>query len=402
MYLLKAAKVILGFPGDVINNGAVLVDGDKIIAAGEYNQISFLKDDRTKEIDLEDATLMPGLIDAHVHLGFDGSTNPVKEMMESTDHQLLAQMIYNAKLLLRSGVTTARELGARNYLDIVVKEAIEKGIAEGPSLLVSNRPITTTGGHCWYMGCECDNATEVRKAVREHAKAGADLIKIMATGGALTKGSSPWEARFTLEEMQAATNEAHTLGLKVASHAHGTPGIETSIEAGVDTIEHCSWFTENGIQYDEEQARKLIEKNIYVCPTTNISWKIDQRRITERIPQLKRMHEMGVKFIFGTDAGIPHVTHDKYVDGLEILTYTGMTNGEILESATSLAAEALGVSEITGSIQAGKRADLIAIEGDPLTDLAVLRNIRFVMSKGKIPSFVYGLAATKQALGNQI
>lgn len=393
----------MGFPGETIENGAVLVKGDSIIAVGEYEEVVLLKDTTTEIIDLADATLMPGLIDAHVHLGFDGSKDPVAAMRNATDHQLLTQMIYNAKTLLQSGVTTARELGARSYLDLVVKEAIEKGFAEGPSLLVSNRPITTTGGHCWYMGCECDDAIQVRKAVREHAKAGADLIKIMATGGALTKGSSPWEARFTLEEMLAATDEAHKLGLKVASHAHGTPGIKTSIEAAVDTIEHCSWFTENGIQYDEELTRRLVEKGIYVCPTTNISWKIDRKRITERIPQLKRMHEMGVKFIVGTDAGIPHVTHDKYVDGLEVLQYTGMTNVEILESATSLAAEALGISDVTGTIQIGKRADLIAIKGDPLSDLAVLRNIRFIMGKGKIPSFIYGLAsAPKEYLKNQI
>src|SRR5690606_31952056 len=149
-----------------------------------------------------------------------------------------------------------------------------------------------------------------------------ELIKIMATGGAITKGTKPWKARFSLEEMQTATDEAHNLGLKITAHANGTTAIGHSIEAGVDTIEHCTKFAENGIQYDEKLTEQLVEKGIYVCPTTNISWKLDRRRITERMPQLKKMYEAGVKFIAGTDAGIPQVTHDKYVDGLEVLTYT--------------------------------------------------------------------------------
>lgn len=395
MYIIKAHKIVTGFPGNTISNGIIVVDSGQIKAVEKDDQLNqWLSSDNKSDvevIDLGDVTVMPGLIDAHVHLGFNGGLDPVGRMKSRTNDQLLMEMIYNARLLLRSGVTTARELGARDFLDLVVREGVEEGFVEGPNLVVSNRPITTTGGHCWYMGCECDNETEIRKAVRKHAKAGADLIKIMSTGGAITKGTFPWQARFSLKEIKAATEESHALGLKVASHAHGVEGIRNSVEADVDTIEHCSWFTQDGTEYNEELVTKIIEKGIFICPTTNISWKIDTKRITERIPQLKMMYERGVKFIMGTDAGIPHVTHDKYVDGLEVLAHTGMSNEELLEASTSLAAEALGVNEITGTLEVGKNADLIAVKGNPFEDLDALRHLTFVMRKGNIPSFVNGL-----------
>src|SRR5699024_6047281 len=273
------------------------------------------------------------------------------------------KMISNSETLLRSGVTTARELGARGFLDLEVKKSIESEDIEGPNLLISNRPITTTGGHCWFMGCECDDKTSIKKAVRNHVKKGADWIKIMATGGGHTKGTSQWLPQFTFEEMRTAVNETHYLNRKIAAHAHGTKGIKDIVNAGVDTIEHCSWLGESDVNYDENIANEIVKKNIYVCPTTNVKWKLSKKRRDERMPQLRLMKKAGVKFIIGTDAGIATVPHNRYVDAMVVLQDTGMNNEEIIKSATLLAAEGLGINKETGSLEIGKRADIIAVKG---------------------------------------
>jgi imidazolonepropionase-like amidohydrolase len=388
-YLLRADKVLTGKRGEFIDKGAVLVEGEKIVRVGTQQEIGEAKEPGVKVLDFRDCTLMPGMIDAHVHLGFDGSEDPVAHMKAADDRQLLVTMLHNARLLLKSGVTTARELGARGFLDLAVRDAIHAGLALGPNLLVSNRPITSTGGHCWFMGCECDSVTDVKRAVRTHVKAGADLIKVMLTGGFMTKGSAPWYCQFSLDEMKAAAYEAHRLDKKISVHAHGTVGIDYAVEADVDTIEHCSWVMPgNRIHYKEETALRIAEKGIYVCLTTNVAWgrfAMSQ----ERFDAIRRMRELGVKFIAGTDAGINLVPHDKYVAGLEVMQKFGMTNEEIIESATILAAEGCGIDHLTGSLEPDKQADIIAVQGDPLADLSALWNVKFVMRKGTIPDFSF-------------
>lgn len=387
-YLLKSDHVITGVPGEVIRKGAVLVDRDKIVQIGSQTEMGLYDRPDVNVLDFKESTLMPGMIDCHVHLGFDGSADPVGHMKAADDRQLLVTMLYNARQLLRAGVTTARELGARGYLDLVVKEAIETGQAAGPNLLVSNRPITTTGGHCWFMGCECDDTTSIKRAVRDHAKAGADLIKIMLTGGFMTKGSAPWYCQFSLEEVQAAAYEAHRLDKKISVHAHGTQGIKYAVEAQVDTIEHCSWVSSfNTYDYSRETAEQIVDQNIYVCLTTNVLWGTI-RDAEGRFERIRDMRRLGMKFIAGTDAGINNTPHDKYVAGLEVFKHFGMTNEEIIESATILAAEACGIKEIAGSLEAGKRADIIAVKGDPLVDISSLWNVEWVMRGGKVPDLV--------------
>lgn len=384
MYLLKAGLVLTGKRDDAMENGAVMVDGDEIIAIGSQEELTPPPGVVAEVIDLRQMTLMPGMIDCHVHLGFDASDDPVSQMKKDTDQQLLLRMEHHARLLLQAGVTTARDMGARGYLDIAIKEAIEGCYAEGPHLLVSNRPITTTGGHCWFMGCECDDHVSVRKAVREHLKAGADWIKIMASGGMMTKGSAPFFCQFDEHELQAAVDEAHRVGRKIASHSHGTEGIRNSVEAGVDTIEHCSWMTRDGYQFDDRTAELMCEKGIYVCSTTSVAWKRAGERMESRYRMARRMREIGVKFVAGTDAGIDLVPFDGYAEGLEVLSDFGMTNAELIEAATSLAANACGIENETGTLDVGKRADIISVRGNPMDDLDALRRIALVMKSGKV------------------
>jgi imidazolonepropionase-like amidohydrolase len=384
VYLLKAGLLLTGKLNDVLQNAAVMVDGDKIVEIGRQEELAAPSGAAVEIIDLQHMALMPGMIDCHVHLGFDASADPVSRMKEDSDQQLLLRMGHNARKLLQAGVTTARDMGARGYLDIAIKEAIEGGYAEGPHLLVSNRPITTTGGHCWFMGCECDDRISVRKAAREHLKAGADWIKIMASGGMMTRGSAPFVCQYDAIELQAASDEAHRVGKKIASHAHSLEGIRNSVEAGVDTIEHCSWMTRDGYRFDERTAELICEKGIYVCSTISAAWKRYRSVMEQRHHVVRRMREIGLKFVAGTDAGIDLVPFEAYVDGLEMMSELGMTNGEIIEAATLLAADACGVLHTTGTLDVGKRADIIAVQGNPVDDLGALRKIALVMKSGKI------------------
>jgi len=387
MYLLKADKILTGNGNEVIKDGFILVKNEKIIDIGNKYNLKYSEKKGLKEINLKGLTIMPGLIDCHVHLGLDGSKNPVENMKNSDDDTLFSLMIENAARLLKTGVTTVRDLGARSFLDVKLKSLISKNVIDGPNLIISNRPITSVHGHCWFMGGECKDTKDIKEMIQYHATKGADWIKIMATGGGLTEGTAMWDNQFSRDELEFAVHETHNLGKKIAAHAHGTSGINNVVDAGVDTIEHCSWFEDNNIKYDSNITQKIIEKNIYVCPTVNVKWESVVGRMEQRMPQLQEMKKKGVKFIAGTDSGITNVPHDAYVAGLETMKKIGMTNKEIIESATILAAEGLGIDKITGSLETGKLADIIAVKGDPYHDLSNLNNIKWVMSSGKIPRF---------------
>lgn len=391
--VFSADQVLIG-TGEVVRGGAVAVDGSSISAVGTLEELSGLETVRHAQ-HIAGGTLLPGLIDSHVHLGFDGSDAPVAHMMAWSDEQLLAVMFRSARDLLSAGVTTARDLGARGHLAVAVQEAIEQGVLDGPRLVIANQPITPTGGHCWFMGGEVDGAVEIVKAVRERHKSGAQFVKVMATGGFMTHGSAPWHAQFTLEEMKALVDEARRVDMRVAAHAHGAPGIRNAVQAGVDTIEHCSWATRDGVDMDEEIVRQIAARQIYVCPTTNVSMvKPSPHSLSgalippglreARQERLRTMYELGVQFIAGTDSGIDRVPHGDYAYGLEGLALSGMPLAEVITAATERAAVALGVSEVTGTLEVGKAADLIGVAGDPLTDISTLRRPTLVVARGRV------------------
>jgi imidazolonepropionase-like amidohydrolase len=394
MATLFAARHVYVGNGSVIDDGAVLVNGSTITAVGSKEELaSHASIART--YDFGGGSIMPGMIDSHVHLGFDGSEAPVEHMKAWSDEMLLAVMFRSAKELLFAGVTTARELGARGHLALVVQEAVDRGVLDGPRLVVANEPITPTGGHCWFMNGEVDGELEIIKAVRERHKAGAQYVKVMATGGFMTHGSAPWHAQFSRDEMRVLVAEARRVDMRVAAHAHGTPGIINAVEAGVDTIEHCSWATREGTNLDTEIVSRIAERGIYVCATTNVRMvkpeigSLSGRTIPAgvmdaRRERLQMMYKMGVAFIAGTDSGIDLVPHGAYAYGLEGLAESGMPNSEIIVAATQRAAEALGVVAITGTLEAGKEADLIGLAGDPNIDLTTLRSPECVVARGKV------------------
>ena len=380
--VLTASRVMTG--DETVTDGAVVMVDRTVDWVGPVSGLpaGYLPLPRA---DYPGSTIMPGLIDSHVHLAFDGGPNPAARMRAETGEQQLMLMLRSARELLGVGVTTARDLGSRAYLAVAVRDAIAAGLARGPRLVVAACPITVTGGHCWFMGGEADSEDDLRRLVRTHHKHGADLIKVMSTGGFMTTGSAPWYAQFTTAQLAVIVEEAARVDKPVAAHAHGTEGIRRAVEAGVTTIEHCSFVTEtNERRFSEALAARIAERGMFVCPTISGSAPyIAELAGIEVGAHVKAMHDMGVRIIAGTDAGIDNNPHHQYVGGLEYLVTLGFQPAQVLAMATTEAAAALGLGATTGRLAPGYDADLIVVHGDPQADIGALRDLRRVIARGR-------------------
>lgn len=360
----------------------MIVEGDSIQWVGRQADLGeTVASQASERLDLGDATVLPGLIDCHVHLGFDGGPAPVARMRAENDGRQVALMLRSARELLSVGVTTARDLGSRGVLGLTVRDVIADRVARGPRIVAAGGAITTTGGHCWFMGAEADNTREIRHLVRRLHRDGVDCVKIMSTGGYMTKGSAPWFAQFTADEIAEAAREAHRLGKRIAAHCHGTEGIRRAVAAGVDTLEHCSFVDADGeARWDPELGDAIVSSGAYVSPTFNLR---TAKLARYRELSLPHLHRAGARIIASTDSGIDNTPHFAYVSGLEAMhDVGGMTAVEVLRAATSVAAQALDVDDVTGRIAPGLDADLIAVDGDPRQDLGVLRHLRLVLARG--------------------
>ncbi|MFJ5074965.1 amidohydrolase family protein [Streptomyces sp. NPDC088553] len=384
--LIVAKRVLVG-SGRYLEDGAVLIEGDIIRAVGpEETVIAEARPDIERVA--FGGTLMPGLIDAHVHLAFDGGADPVATLAQSSDETLLADMRSRAEMLLRSGVTTARDLGDRNGLALRLASEIEEGTTVGPRIVSAGTPLTPPGGHCHFLGGEVAGEDDIRALVRKNASAGAGVIKAMVTGGGLTKdGPKSWESQFSPAELAVLVEEAHAAGLPVAAHAHGTPGITAAVAAGVDTIEHCTWMTGDGLDFRDDVVARIVEQEIAVCPAVSPHWQMLPRFFGEEKARamfdlVRRMADAGVTLVAGTDAGVQRASFDGLAQALSFYAHLGLSNGRILDMATSVAADALGLGSTTGRIAVGYKADLVLVDGDPLANLNDLSTIRAVMSAG--------------------
>lgn len=383
MIVYKADRLLRMDPVAILDRVAVLVENRMIVWVGSQSDWDYHQArDHAEVVDLGDRTLMPGLIDAHVHLAFDGGPDPTARLVAETDTQTVPLMIHNARMQLSTGVTTLRDLGARGYTDVVVRDAFASGTLQGPRLLTAGAPITSTGGHCWYLGGEADSLDEVRKLVRQHHKSRVDHIKVMSTGGFMTLGSAPWFAQFTSQALRVIVEEAHRVGKRVAAHCHGTEGIRRALEAGVDTLEHCSFVEPDGTMgYDDHLGARIAEQGAYVSPTINVLLKaLNIDFFNER---MRRLLQAGAKIITSTDAGIDHVPHFAFPQSLPLYAEFGMSNADILRAATLTAAEALGIDHVTGNVVEGREADMIAVDGNPLERIDDVAKLTFVLARGE-------------------
>ncbi|MFG2139966.1 amidohydrolase family protein [Streptomyces sp. NPDC048650] len=386
--LITAERVITGPADRVIDEGAVLVDSGVITAVGTAARLSATVDAGVPRLRCPGATVLPGLIDCHVHLAFDAGPDPIRAVARAEADELAAAMADRAQQLLAAGVTTVRDLGDRDALTVALRTAIESGTAVGPRLLAATAPLTSHGGHCGFLGGEVTTDDDIRARVARNAAAGADLIKVMASGGALTpSGPRMWESQFTPDRLRLIVEEAARHGLEVAAHAHGTDAIADCVAAGVRTLEHCSWRTAEGVVHDPEVTRRIVAQDIAVCRCVSGDWRLfleqlGPARADAMIEVIRTMREAGVRFIAGTDAGVPGARFGDYVGMLEFFAAVGFPHTEILDLATTHAAHALGLTD-TGTLAPGMRADLLVVDGDPLAELDALRRIRHVFVAGR-------------------
>jgi imidazolonepropionase-like amidohydrolase len=384
--------------GKMLDNVTVIIDGDKITSVSSGSGSQSDNQAGAHVINLPNATLLPGLIDAHTHLTFDPNFG-YQELGISIPKEALVGA-KNARITLEAGFTTVRNVGASGYTDIALRDAINEGMVPGPRIDASGPALSITGGHCdqnllpyeWHAKSDgaADGVEGVQHKVREIIKYGADVIKVCATGGVLSKGDDPRASQYTLEEMKAIVADAHRLGRKVAAHAHGAQGIAWASEAGVDSIEHGSYIDDAGIA--------MMKKNgTYLVPTLYLAdwmrenaakiglpamYATKMKEVTAVSRQnIKKAFNAGVKIAFGTDAAV--YPHGLNAHEFAVYVQIGMTPLQAIQTATVNAADLLGWSKI-GSIENGNFADIIAVNGDPLKDVTLLQDPVMVMKGGTV------------------
>ncbi|WP_244328598.1 amidohydrolase family protein [Streptomyces marokkonensis] len=388
--LITAGRVVAGPHSQVLADGAVLVRDGVIADTGPRREVESRAPAGVPRHDHPDGTLLPGLVDAHVHLALDAGPDPVTALCGADDATVAKGIAERALGLLSTGVTTVRDLGDRNGLVTEFRDAVGAGRLPGPRVLAAGTPLTAPGGHCWFLGGEVSGEDAVRALVRRNVERGADLVKVMATGGGITKGGPPiWAPQFTAGELRAVVEEAARAGLPVAAHAHGTEGIVAAVAAGVSTIEHCTWVDRDGFRLLDDVVDEIAARDIRVCPAASPDWRgfaerCGAERAAEMFGGIRRMRERGVRLLTGTDAGVSRAVFDDFVSSLEFFAHLGCTPAEIVDLATCQTAEAIGLRGVTGRLLPGLRADLLVVGGDPLTDLQALRRVRLVMADGRV------------------
>jgi imidazolonepropionase-like amidohydrolase len=371
---IGAAAVLVedGHVRDIDASGAQVPEGTEVIDFGP------------------DACLLPGLIDAHVHLSFDASADVVTSLQACDDDALLDRMEAAAIRMLRAGVTTVRDLGDRNYLSLKLGERSRAaGATIIPDIIAAGPPITTSGGHCHFLGGEADGADALRAAVRERAEKGCEVVKVMVSGGNLTPGSRPHESQYDVAALRTVVDAAHEAGLRTAAHVHGAQAVTDAVEAGFDTLEHVTFFTVDGVRAEPAMLDRIAASEMVVSVTVGLMPggpappPAMRQRLSAIVANHSHMFRAGATMVPGTDAGVnPAKPHDVMPHALQALVdQVGMTPQQALRAATSVAATAVGRGS-KGRIAAGADADVLVVQGDALTDITAVTNVSAVFKGG--------------------
>jgi imidazolonepropionase-like amidohydrolase len=385
-----------------VRTGTEAADQTIIVTAGAITSIAPTsttpKTPQDREIDLRRMTVLPGLIDVHTHLTMDTNFDPYHELSTSIAKSALIGA-HNAKVTLEAGFTTVRNVGAAGFADVDLRDAIDAELVEGPHMQVSGPALGITGGHCddnllpfqyhAVGGGVADGVEAVQHKVRENIKYGADLIKICATGGVLSKGDDPQASQYTLEELKAIVADAHRLGRRVAAHAHGAQGILWATQAGVDSIEHGSYM-------NDEDIAAMKSHGTYFVPT---AYLVDWIQINGHLPPFYHQKMMDVSAVAKSNARKAIAAHVKIALGTDAAVYPhglnahelqvyveqfGMSPLAAIQTGTLNAADLMGWSDKVGVLEPGRWADIIAVKGDPLRDIKLLQQVSFVMKSGVV------------------
>ncbi|MGA9542370.1 MAG: amidohydrolase family protein [Candidatus Sulfotelmatobacter sp.] len=395
--VIHAGHVLDVKTGKLLSDQTIVIEDGKIVSVGGSADAKASGD--AVRIDLPNATILPGLIDAHTHLTMDPKFG-YEELGVSIPRQTLTGA-KNARITLEAGFTTVRNVGAAGYGDVALRDAINAGDVPGPRMLVSGPPLSITGGHAdnnllpfeYHATSDgvADGVDGVRHMVRQNIKYGADLIKFMASGGVLSKGDNPQASQYTLEEMKAIVDESHRLGRKVAAHAHGAQAILWASEAGVDSIEHGSYI-------DDADIAEMKKNGTYLVPTLYLGDWFMENAERNHVPDfllikakavmpaarknIAHAFASGVKVAFGTDAAV--YPHGLNAHEFAVMVKLGLTPLQAIQAATINAADLLGWPGKVGCLDPGAWADIVAVDGDPLKDVTILEHVKFVMKGGEV------------------
>jgi imidazolonepropionase-like amidohydrolase len=411
---IVAARVVTGRSDEVLRDAVVWIEQGKIVDVSTTGAPQAGRGAPTV-VRYDGGTILPGLVDAHVHLTMRRGETSLEHMTRVSDEQALLRGVEAAGRILGAGVTTVRDCAGRGRLVQALRDGVRDGLIAGPRILASGPPVTTTAGHLWPLGYEADTADEARRAVRRLVKEDVDFIKVCATGGGMTPGSVVGRAQYATAELQAVVEDAHRLQRPVAAHAHGTAGIAAAVAAGVDTVEHVSWLDASGTSqaFDEAVARRMASQGTVACiasspppsllaagptagagqgqqaaPEAATALTGGRRPTLARWEHARRMLELGVPVCFATDAvyGWWADFHDLSYLAQALVEVGGFPPYDVLRMITAVPAQAIGWGDRLGTIETGKLADLLVVDGDPLQDVRALRAVRAVYQAGVLAS----------------
>lgn len=393
---IHRARLIDG-TGAVLDSATLVIRGGRIAAAGASRDVSIPRG--ATRIDGRGLTVLPGLIDCHVHLCLGAEPDVVAAIETDSASDRLLKAAAHAKATLEAGFTTVRDVGARDHSIFALQRAIEAGLVPGPRIIGAGRAICAIGGHARFIGQEVTGPDNVREAVEAQLAAGAGVIKVIASGGVLTPGTSPDQAQMTPEELSAAVDAARRARKKVAAHAHGATGMKNAVQAGVHSIEH-------GTLLDEEAGELMTRYGVYLVPTLSALATTAAARPTCGIPpsaldkaqsmtkrhqtSFKKAYRSGILIAMGTDAGTPFNYHGDNAQELERMVALGMPPMEAILASTSAAARLIGIHDAVGTLATGMRADLVVIDGDPLKHIERLRDRDHIVGVMQAGTFVAG------------